>query len=48
MIITNWFAVAAGACFFAAGCYGLYSEQATLVATMYFLLFGVNVILGTL
>jgi hypothetical protein len=47
-LITNWFSVAAGVCFLAAGFYGLYSGQPLPVSVMYFLLFGVNIILGTL
>ncbi len=47
-MITNWFAVAAGVCFLAAMFYGFWSGQPVPVSVMYGLLFGVNVILGTL
>jgi len=48
MVITNWFSVAAGICFFAAALYELYSGHEIKLVALYGLLFGVNVILGTL
>lgn len=47
-MITNWFAVGAGVCFLAASAWGFHTGQPFLVNVMYILLFGVNLILGTL
>ncbi len=47
-MITNWFSIAAGGCFLAASGYGLYVGQPLQVCLLYLLLFGVNIIMGTL